>query len=85
MQGYDGPLQFLTSPNNPDQILPLSTPTTPINEDGEWNEEENIKERFLIVDVGAWLNGKASFGIRFLCMTVGYLIIVILGILGRTL
>lgn len=43
MQGYDGPLQFLTSPNNPDQILPLSTPTTPINEDGEWNKEENIK------------------------------------------
>lgn len=35
MQGYDGPLQFLTSPNNPDQILPLSTPTTPINEDGK--------------------------------------------------
>lgn len=35
MQGYDGPLQFLTSPNNPDQILPLSTPTTPLNDDGE--------------------------------------------------
>lgn len=35
MQGYDGPLQFLTSPNNPDQILPLSTPTTPGTEEGE--------------------------------------------------
>lgn len=28
---YDGPLQFMMSPNNPDQIISTSTPTSPNN------------------------------------------------------
>lgn len=28
---YDGPLQFMMSPNNPDQIISTSSPTTPNN------------------------------------------------------
>lgn len=29
---YDGPLQFMMSPNNPDQIISASTPTSPNNQ-----------------------------------------------------
>lgn len=32
LHGYDGPMQFMMSPNNPDQILPTSTLTSPGSE-----------------------------------------------------
>lgn len=32
MHGYDGPMQYMMSPNNPDQILPTSPLTSPSSE-----------------------------------------------------
>lgn len=32
LHGYDGPMQFMMSPNNPDQILPTSALSSPSNE-----------------------------------------------------
>lgn len=32
LHAYDGPMQFMMSPNNPDQILPTSTLTSPSSE-----------------------------------------------------
>lgn len=32
LHAYDGPMQFMMSPNNPDQILPTSALTSPSNE-----------------------------------------------------
>lgn len=32
MHAYDGPMQFMMSPNNPDQILPTSALSSPSNE-----------------------------------------------------
>lgn len=32
MHAYDGPMQFMMSPNNPDQILPTSALTSPSSE-----------------------------------------------------
>lgn len=32
LHGYDGPMQFMMSPNNPDQILPTSALASPSNE-----------------------------------------------------
>lgn len=32
IHGYDGPMQFMMSPNNPDQLLSTSVPTSPSNE-----------------------------------------------------
>lgn len=32
IHGYDGPMQFMMSPNNPDQLLPTSVPTSPSSE-----------------------------------------------------
>lgn len=38
---YDGPLQFMMSPNNPDQIISASTPTSPNNQ-GMKYEHTNV-------------------------------------------
>lgn len=38
IHAYDGPMQFMMSPNNPDQLLPASMPTSPSSE-GEYNSE----------------------------------------------
>lgn len=32
LHAYDGPMQFMMSPNNPDQLLPASMPTSPSSE-----------------------------------------------------
>lgn len=35
IHGYDGPMQFMMSPNNPDQLLPTSAPISP-NSEGQY-------------------------------------------------
>lgn len=36
LHGYDGPMQFMMSPNNPDQILPTHSALTSPNSEGRF-------------------------------------------------